>query len=367
MTNSLIVANILHRPMRTFISVLAVAIQVTLVLLVVGITTWMRVDNARRQEGIGADIMFRGSGAQLFTMSSAPMPIKIKTVLEKVSGVKVVAPVLIQTTMDGGLSNIFGIDLQSYSDLSGGFNFIQGGAFEQPFDVLVDDLYARNHKLKPGDMVKLLDHKFRVCGIVEQGKGARVFVPLTTLQNLMETPDKVTLFYLKVDNTSETQTVIQRIKDVNGLSDYSVIAVKEYVSQIVNANIPALSAFINVMVFIACLIGFLVIYLSMYTTITERTREIGILKSLGASKLFIVNAVLREAILLSILGIVLGLGLTFLAKDIIISTLPTLSVLITGIWIIKASLLAILAGILGGFYPSIRAASQDPIAALAYE
>ncbi len=367
MTNFMILANILHRPMRTFISVLAVAIQVTLVLLVVGITTWMRVDNAKRQEGIGADIMFRGSSAQLFAMSSAPMPVKIGGVLAKVKGVKVVAPVLIQTTLDGGLSNIFGIDIKSYGDLSGGFNYILGGPFEQPYDVLVDDLYAKNHKLKTGAHLKLLAHDFTVSGIVEHGKGARVFIPLPTLQQLMEAPDSVSLFYIKVDEPSKTDDVINRIKNIPGLNTYSVTSIKEYLSQIMNATIPALNGFINVMVVIACLIGFLVIYLSMYTTITERTREIGILKSLGASKLFIVGAILREALLLSILGIILGLGFTEAAKHIIVSTLPTLSVLITPIWILKASLLALLAGILGGFYPSVRAASQDPIAALSYE
>lgn len=363
----MIVANILHRPMRTFISILAVAIQVMLVLLVVGITNWMRVDNAKRQEGIGADIMVRGSNAQVLFMSGAPMSIKIKSVLEKVDGVKVVSPVLIQTTTTGGLSNIFGIDLKSYGDLSGGFNYLKGGPFKEPFDVLVDDLHARNNKLKVGDRVQLLAHEFYVRGIVEHGKGARVFIPLTTLQDLMDAVGKTSLFYVKVTDPSQTEAAIQRIKSIHGLEDYSVLSIKEWLSQITTAAIPALDIFIRVMIFIACTIGFLVIYLSMYTTITERTREIGILKSLGASRLFIVNAILREAILLSILGILLGIGLTYLAKHVILSTLPTLSVLITAPWIFKASLLAVLAGILGGFYPSLRAASQDPIAALSYE
>jgi putative ABC transport system permease protein len=121
------------------------------------------------------------------------------------------------------------------------------------------------------------------------------------------------------------------------------------------------------MIFLACLIGFLVIYLSMYTAVTERTREIGIMKSLGATKLFIIRGILREALLLSILGIFMGLGLTYLSKPIIIATLPTLSVLITIPWIFKAGFLAILACLCGAFYPSLRAASQDPVVALSHE
>ncbi len=367
MYNSMIVANILHRPMRTFVSIVGVAIQVTLVLLVVGITTWMRVDSAKRQEGIGADIMFRPPNAQVLWLSGAPMSIKFKDVLEKIEGVQIAAPVLVEITTSGGLSNIFGIDLKSFSALSGGFNYLKGGPFRGPYDVLVDDLHARNNKLHVGDQIDLLDHKFRVCGIVEHGKGARVFVPLSTLQDLVGAAEKTTMFYIKAKNPADTNALVQRIKAIPELRDYSVISIREYLSQITNAAIPALNTFITVMITIACVIGFLVIYLSMYTTITERTREIGILKSLGASKLFIVNLILREALLLSILGILLGLGLTFLSKHVITAALPTLSVLITANWVVKASLLAILAGTLGGFYPSLRAASQDPVIALSYE
>jgi putative ABC transport system permease protein len=367
LSDSMIVANILHRPMRTFVSVVGIAIQVTLILLVVGITTWMRVDSAKRQEGIGADIMFRPPDAQFLWLNGTPMSIKLKAVLEKIKGVKIVAPVLIEMTTSGGLSNIFGIDLKSYNAISGGFNYLEGGPFKGAFDVIVDDLYARNNKLHVGDQVDLLAHKFRVCGIVEHGKGARVFVPLSTLQDLSGAVDKTSMFYVKAENPVETDALVQRIKAIPELHNYSVISIKEYLSQITNSAIPALNTFTNVMIFIACFIGFLVIYLSMYTTITERTREIGILKSLGASKLFIINLILLESLLLGILGILLGLCVTLAAKRIIIATLPTLSVLITASWVFKSSLLAILASLLGGFYPSLRAASHDPVVALSYE
>jgi putative ABC transport system permease protein len=367
LTNSMIVANILHRPMRTFVSIFGVAIQITLILLVVGITTWMRVDAGKRQEGIGADIMFRPPNSQIYWLSGTPMSMGFKEVLEGIDGVKIASPVLVQTTTTGGLSNIFGIDINSYSALSGGFEYHKGGPFEKPYDVIIDQLYARNKKLDIGSEVDLLNHKFRVCGIVEPGKGARIFLPLNTLQDLMGAVNKTSMFYIKAKDPSKTNELIQRIQAIPELHDYSMVSIQEYLSQLTTQAIPALDTFINVMIFLACLIGFLVIYLSMYTTITERTREIGILKSMGASKLFIVGGILREALLLSFLGIIVGLGFTYLAKPIIIATLPTLSVMITARWVVESSFLAILAGLLGAFYPSLRAASQDPVDALSYE
>jgi putative ABC transport system permease protein len=105
----------------------------------------------------------------------------------------------------------------------------------------------------------------------------------------------------------------------------------------------------------------------MYTTITERTREIGILKSLGASKIYIVEGILRESTILSVLGIVLGLAGSLVSKDVIHSAFPTLSVDLTLIWAFYAAVLAVVGSLVGGFYPALRAARLDPVDALAYE
>jgi putative ABC transport system permease protein len=134
-----------------------------------------------------------------------------------------------------------------------------------------------------------------------------------------------------------------------------------------SSSIPALEAFIDTVVFVAVCIGVLVIFLSMYTTITERTREIGILRSLGASKPFIVTLIFQESLYVCVVGVVIGVGTSFLVARLVQVIFPTLVVLITGDWIVKAAIFAVLSGILGSVYPSIKAAGQDPVEALAYE
>ena len=132
-------------------------------------------------------------------------------------------------------------------------------------------------------------------------------------------------------------------------------------------RIPGLDAFICSVVFIAVCVGVLVIFLSMYTTITERTREIGILRSLGASKGFVVWLFLEESLVLCVFGV----GVGFIGSQVISSVIhmifPTLPVEITADWRLRASIFAVLSGIVGSFYPSLKAAAQDPIEALAYE
>ncbi len=118
----------------------------------------------------------------------------------------------------------------------------------------------------------------------------------------------------------------------------------------------------------AVTIGFLVIFLSMYTTITERTREIGILKSLGAGKGYIIDLILREAIVICIIGTLAGFGATAVGRKALTSVFPTLSVEYPGIeWAVWAALLALVGSIIGAFYPALRAASLDPVDALSYE
>lgn len=362
----MIFENILHRPIRTLVSVLAVAIEVGMVMLVVGMTHGMLHESAKRVQGVGADIMVQPPGASFFFgLTEAPMPVQIGDRLAQIPHVLAVTPVLFLFNTRGGVNLIYGIDLQSFDQVSGGFTYLKGGQFTSPYDILVDDWYARANHVKVGGTLNFLNHDFHVSGIVLHGKGARLFIPLSTAQDLSGARDKASIFYVKCTDPGYTHAVINSIREL--LPKHQILSIKEYMSLMTSNDLPALNAFITAMIAVAVGIGFLVIFLSMYTTITERTREIGILKSLGAGKRYIIGVILREAGLLSILGIIAGYGGTWLAKKVIVATFPTLTVELTLHWAVWAALLAIGGSLLGAFYPAIRAARLDPVDSLAYE
>ena len=119
---------------------------------------------------------------------------------------------------------------------------------------------------------------------------------------------------------------------------------------------------------IAVIIGFIVIFQSMYTAVMERTREIGILKSLGASKSYVVRVILRETLLLAVAGIIVGFLISIVGRAGLVHQFPTLRVLpITLKWALYATAIAIGGAMLGAVYPAFKAAQKDPIDALAYE
>jgi putative ABC transport system permease protein len=368
MMNRMIIGNLVHRPLRSMISVVAVALEVTLILLIVGFSLGMLQDNRTRTAGIGADILLLPPGSSFIAgLSGAPIPVKIEGVLAKLPHVKSVAPVIQQFSSTGSLEIITGIDLPSYESMSAGFRYLQGGPFQAPYDVLVDDLFAQSKHAKVGDTIDILNNKFRISGIVERGKGGRKFVPLSTLQDLVGAKDKASVFYLKLDDPANTDAVIDEIKSVPGMERYGANSMASYLAMMTTSNYPGLSSFINVVVGISVVIGFIVIFQAMYTAVMERTREIGILKSMGASKLYIVNVILRETALLAIGGILLGIVVSLVAKVALAHKFPLLPVVLDSKWITYATLIAIVGALAGALYPAFKAAQKDPIDALAYE
>jgi putative ABC transport system permease protein len=365
MIRHMIVQNVLHRPLRTLITVLAVAIEVTLVIIVVGLTSGLLAESAKRIEGVGADIMVQPPSASVFmAFSGAPMPIAIAGKLEQLEYVQAVAPVLLQFNSTG-LEIVYGIQQDSFKAVTGGFVFHEGHDLEQPNDIIVDDVYSKSKHIKLGQTVRILDHEFHVVGIVEHGKGARLFVFMSTLQDMAGARDKASVFFIKCDRTDHTVAVMDEIRQL--LPRYEIRPLKDFISLMTSSNLPGLGAFINVMIGIAVVIGFLVIFLSMYTTIIERTREIGVLKALGASKPYIVQIILSETTLLCLAGVAGGIGLSFLMRSIFIKLFPTLTILITAPWILRAGLIAVVGGLLGAAYPAWLASRKDPVEALAYE
>ncbi len=364
----MIVGNLVHRPVRSLISIVAVALEVTLILLIVGLCLGMLQDNRTRTAGIGADVLVRPPGASfVFAGSGAPMPVKIGGVLAKLPHVISVAPAIQELTSAESLEIITGIDLPSYESMSNGFRYLAGGPFQDKYDALVDDLFAQSKHAKVGDPIEILNNKFRICGIVERGKGGRKFIPLNTMQDLIGAKDKATIIYLKLDDPVNADTVVDEIKHVPGMEHYMPSSMASYLAMVTTSNYPGLSTFIKVVVGISVVIGFIVIFQAMYTAVMERTREIGILKAMGASKFYIVNVVLRETMLLAIGGIVLGIVVSLAARAGLAHRYPLLQMVVDSGWMVRATLIAIAGSMGGALYPAYKAAQKDPIDALAYE
>jgi len=368
MMNKMIVANLVHRPIRSLISIVAIALEVTLILLIVGLCYGIMNDSKNRTAGIGADVIVQPPGSSFLAgISGAPVSEKIADILRPMPHVKVVSPVVWIISTSGGLEVIDGIDLASFEALGGPFQYLQGGPFQGPDDVLVDDYIARQKHVKVGDTMELLNHNFRVAGIVENGRGARKFLPMATLQDLMGAKGKASVFYVKLDDPANADAVVNAVKNQPGMERYSVLSTPDYLSMMTPSHLPGFRPFIGVVIGVSLIIGFLVIFQSMYTAVMERTREIGILKSIGASKFYIINVILRETVVLALAGIAVGIAVSLAARVGIQHRWPLVHIDQSNVWMLRATIIALVGATCGAIYPAFKAAGKDPIEALAYE
>ncbi|MGO9318496.1 MAG: ABC transporter permease [Terracidiphilus sp.] len=366
--NKLIFANLLHRPVRSIISVLAVAIEVIMILSIVGIFMGMLNDTKQRTNGIGADLMMRPSNASIFSgVSGAPMPARIVEVLRKLPHVAVASPVIQKLNTTGKIEILYGIEYPSFDALKP-FVFLSGGPFQGPDDVIIDEIAASadgGHRV--GEQMAIMDHSFHIVGIVEHGKGGRKLLPIDTMGAMMGAEGKASIFYIKCDDPANQNAVIEEIHSTRGLEDYPVETIDEWLEEMTPNKIPGFNIALNVVTFIAVLVGFLVIFQSMYTAVLERTREIGILKSMGASKPLIVSVVLRETAVIALAGVLLGIAGTYGVKLLMGHLYPTQHFEITPDWLLRGAVIAFVGALCGALYPAWMAARKDPIDALAYE
>ena len=366
--NKLVFANLVHRPVRSIISVLAVAIEVIMILSIVGIFMGMLNDSKERENGIGADLTLRPPNSSFMVgVSGAPMPIKFIQALRPLPHIAIVSPVNSKFVTSGKIEVIDGIDYDSFNALKP-FDYLSGGPLKGPNDVIVDDVFAASGKgYHVGDTIKILDHDFQISGIVEHGKGARKLIPLDTMDRMTDAEGKASLFYIKTDSPANDNAVMEEIHSTRGLENYPVETVDAWLQEMTPDKLPGFNIALDVVRFIAVVVGFLAIFQSMYTAVLERTREIGILKSMGASKLTIVDVILRETATMAAAGVILGIAGTFGIKIVLAHFFPTQHFEITALWIAKGAGIAFLGALFGALYPAWMASRKDPIDALAYE
>ncbi len=367
MINKLVIENLKARWVRTLLCALVVGVQVMSILTLIGLSRGMLQQSANRAKGSGADIFLRPGTQGTISLASAQLLQKFVPFVAKQPHVAAAVGVL--TVSLQVVTTLSGVDFDALQKITGPIRFIKGGPPRGPDDLLVDEYYARQNKTQIGQTIKLLNHNWQVAGVIPAGVLGRFIVPLGTLQKLTGNADpaRVSQILVKLNNPALTD---QEVRYLNRLlaGNMTAISVSAFVSQFTMNNIPELKAFIGVITVLAVVVGFLVVFLSMYTAVIERTREIGILKALGAQPLTILNILIREAVLLAIVGWIAGLIFSWGAESAVTTFLPaSLPVVNVPDWWPIAAAIAIGGALLGAVYPGLKAARQDAVEALAYE
>jgi len=260
--------------------------------------------------------------------------------------------------------NLWAIDYPSFARISGGFDVLQGRPLEKPYDLVMDTVLADATGIRAGDKLPMINRDFTVVGIIRAGAGGRLYARLADVQEAIGTPDRASFFLVKGRSSLEADKLAQALQA--RFPGHKITPVAQ-VSKVMQDNATGLKQFKQALTGMAVVISFLVVLLAMYTTIIERTREIGILRAIGASQAKVVQLVINESTLICLAGVGTGIVFAFTGRWLLPHVFPTLTVQLTREWALIASALGLGGGLLGSFYPAIKAARMDPIQALNFE
>ncbi|MBN1346970.1 MAG: ABC transporter permease [Phycisphaerae bacterium] len=406
MIHSLALANVFHRKIRAALSISAVCMGVCMLIVMLGLSHGTLGEVADRVTSVGVELIVVPEGRNLIFTTGAPLSPKYKPMLEaiQVDGVpaveRAVAAYFHQIKLGGQEQRVFGVDRDDFKYFLGDRRWVDGHVYDQSgrfknsveskrneqgaynpdavadeeiqlgCEMVIDSRLARVGRYKVGDKVEYMGRTFTIVGIFESGPAGRVFVPIQILQHFLNSGMPwSSAFFVKVTDAvrqrgeGAVRAVAKAIEDKTGKG---VIEKASY-EKMLYESFSQVYVFINVFSVVVLIFAVFFVLLTTYTMVLERTREIGILKSLGAGRWFLIRQAMAEALILSGVGTGLGIALSFGAKYAIERFRPLMTVEVAPEFILLGLAVGVLAGVIGSLYPAARVTRLDPATALSFE
>ena len=399
-------ANILHHKLRSAFSAMGIGIAVCMLITLGGLSRGSLFEIAQRWESVDADLIVlpRGWGDNASDKSGAALADRYADkIAEELPQMvrRVVAVFTWQMKLAGQDQMAAGVDPDQWDALSGGRKISQGRLFDPRGDfgrwirsklltggsgngevieideqdlsdpahngleLVIDTRLAEAGGYQLGQTVFAANHHWRIVGIVPAGAMARVFLPRATAQYLFGNGDMTrgTLMFVKLAEGVDPGPAAGAIAKLTG---QDVVAVARYRGMLME-KFGIMFVYVDAVNTVAMIIAFLFIMITLYTMVLQRTREIAILKSAGASRTFLARQIAAESLILSGAGMVAGVGGSFLAARAIQAFRPLLTVTITWEWIAVAVAVAVVGAMASAVYPAWKAGRVDVAEALALE
>lgn len=356
-------SNIRVRKVRCTIVVTAVGVGIMAFLVLVGLTQGTLREIADRMESVDAQLMVWPRSSQVILSGGLPAE-SVERKLLAITGVTRAIPVLNWVIhMGGEPQNAFGIRPADFKYFGKGRELLEGRRLSGGNEMLIDSRLAKAGPYRVGQTLERGGRRFTIVGIVEAGVAGRVFIPYETVCGITEGGQRrASFFFVRMSGTRDVDEAKRAIHAL-GLK---VFGTGEYYSQLAGSFLR-MNEVTAAVLGVAGFVCFLVVLLTSYTMVLERKREIGILKSLGATKTQIFSLVMFESALVCVGGILAGYAFAFSLRWLILEFKPLLTISMPPSRLVTAAALGLVGAIAGATYPALKAAWQDPVTSLRYE
>ena len=366
---AILMKNIMRRRTRSILTVIGISIGigavVSLVSISQGFVSLWEEGTAQR----GSDLVVIQKSEAANTLFSN-VDYSLKDDLENIPGVMNVTSTLVEMVSidDWPWVAVYGQELDGF--VFSHLNIVEGrGITPGKKELLMGRILANNLKKKVGEDVDIEADIFKIVGIYESGalyEDGLVIMDINQLQELMGREGEVTTFEIQIDG----RTLIPSIKEAitTNIPTLTALEGKEVGEK--DSAIRLARALAWGVSCIALIVGLVSTMNTMYMSVFERTKEIGILRALGWKKSRIIRMIMGESVILCLLGGIIGCIIGVQGVNLI-SLLPQTQSIINGkfypMLFIQAMVIAFTMGMGGGLYPAYRASRLSPLEAIRYE
>jgi len=360
----MIVRNLVRRRTRSVLTVLGIGIAVASVVALSGLAKGFGEQFNSIGRGGGVDLMAVQAG--ISDMQFSAIDERVAKRIAALPEVESVSGIVFGFSSGENMPLLFVQGYQPNTDAIRHFRIVEGEPLSGTRQALLGRTAANAMGVGVGESVNVLGSRFRVVGLCETGvafEDSAMVISLREAQALFGAPHKVGFLGIALRDPRQVDSVLEVLEEL--FPEVSVSKTSEFSESL--PDFRAMDAMIGAISFLAVLVGGIGMMNTVFMSVFERTREIGVLRALGWRKVRVLLMVMKESLVLSavggVVGILLGMGLGSLFPLLLAMLVPVYS----GELLVRALVVALVLGSVAGVYPAWWASRLDPLEALRYE
>ena len=362
------VQSLVQRSARTFLTLAAIGLTVGSIIAIESVVRGISEEFTTMFTGNNIEIMVRQ--ADIADTSLSAVDERTGDKIAAMPEVKSASGMIFTAVMMPEAGGFF--ILQGYNPNEAAiqrFKIVEGNPLSGNHQIILGRTIADTLKLGVGDNLELSSLRYKITGIFESGISWEELggvISLRDAQSFAGRPRKSSMYAIKLNDPSQAEGVVTKIN--SQFPDVHAALAGDFVEQL--PDMESSEAMTNGISFLAILIGGVGVLNTMLMSVFERTREIGVLRALGWRRRSILSLIMKEALLIGLLGGIAGIGIALL-MIFLLQQVPMVGSFLTPIWdwevFVRAIFIALMLGLLGGLYPAYRATRLQPVEALRYE